>query len=125
MKREPDPGTLPEMPPQPISVDVLREKYLKPGEATEQAQRRLVVRRHRGSEPADADLIFDGGMQQTAGQPLAQRTHGDGHLPHEDTGRVGGRPIAGHEPQQAVLVLGDHGGRREVGAHQQVGVGGV
>lgn len=36
MKREPDPGALPELPPQPISLDVLREKYLKPGEGGEQ-----------------------------------------------------------------------------------------
>ena len=36
MKREPDPGALPALPSQPISIDVLREKYLKPGEVTEQ-----------------------------------------------------------------------------------------
>ena len=36
MKREPDPAALPALPSQPISTDVLREKYLKPGEATEQ-----------------------------------------------------------------------------------------
>lgn len=35
MKREPDPGALPGLPPQPISADVLREKYLKPGETSE------------------------------------------------------------------------------------------
>ncbi|MBI5277209.1 MAG: adenosylcobalamin-dependent ribonucleoside-diphosphate reductase [Burkholderiales bacterium] len=35
MKREPDPGTVPEVAAQPISIDVLREKYLKAGEATE------------------------------------------------------------------------------------------
>lgn len=35
MKREPDPGALPGLPPQPISADVLREKYLKPGESSE------------------------------------------------------------------------------------------
>jgi len=34
MKREPDHGALPTLPAQPISVDVLREKYLKPGEST-------------------------------------------------------------------------------------------
>ena len=34
MKREPDHGALPTLPAQPISVDVLREKYLKAGEAT-------------------------------------------------------------------------------------------
>ena len=33
MKREPDPGALPALASQPISTDVLREKYLKPGEA--------------------------------------------------------------------------------------------
>ncbi|MBC5766970.1 LAGLIDADG family homing endonuclease [Ramlibacter albus] len=36
MKREPDPGALPVLAAQPIGLDVLREKYLKPGEATEQ-----------------------------------------------------------------------------------------
>jgi ribonucleoside-diphosphate reductase alpha chain len=35
MKRESTATTLPALPPQPISQDVLREKYLKPGEATE------------------------------------------------------------------------------------------
>jgi ribonucleoside-diphosphate reductase alpha chain len=35
MKREPEPGRLPTMPIQPIGLDVLREKYLKPGESTE------------------------------------------------------------------------------------------
>jgi ribonucleoside-diphosphate reductase alpha chain len=35
MKRDPAPHQLPTLPPQPISVDVLREKYLKPGEANE------------------------------------------------------------------------------------------
>lgn len=44
MKREPDPGTLPELPPQPISVDVLREKYLKPGESNEQELFQRVAR---------------------------------------------------------------------------------
>ncbi|HEY8049170.1 MAG TPA: LAGLIDADG family homing endonuclease, partial [Ramlibacter sp.] len=32
MKREPDHGALPRLPAQPISLDVLHEKYLKPGE---------------------------------------------------------------------------------------------
>lgn len=36
MKREPVANTLPALAPQPISTDVLREKYLKPGEHTEQ-----------------------------------------------------------------------------------------
>jgi len=36
MKREPDLGALPDLPSQPIGLDVLREKYLKPGEAVEQ-----------------------------------------------------------------------------------------
>ncbi|HEX2546884.1 MAG TPA: adenosylcobalamin-dependent ribonucleoside-diphosphate reductase [Ramlibacter sp.] len=35
MKRDPSPHTLPAIAPQPISLDVLREKYLKPGETTE------------------------------------------------------------------------------------------
>jgi ribonucleoside-diphosphate reductase alpha chain len=34
MKREPDPGQVPTLAAQPISIDVLREKYLKPGETT-------------------------------------------------------------------------------------------
>lgn len=36
MKREPVANTLPALAPQPISTDVLREKYLKPGEHSEQ-----------------------------------------------------------------------------------------
>ncbi|HTH79949.1 MAG TPA: LAGLIDADG family homing endonuclease, partial [Ramlibacter sp.] len=35
MKREPEPGSLPLLPIQPIGLDVLREKYLKPGESNE------------------------------------------------------------------------------------------
>jgi ribonucleoside-diphosphate reductase alpha chain len=35
MKRDPSPTSLPELPAQPISLDVLREKYLKAGESTE------------------------------------------------------------------------------------------
>jgi ribonucleoside-diphosphate reductase alpha chain len=35
MKREPEPGSLPLLPVQPIGLDVLREKYLKPGESNE------------------------------------------------------------------------------------------
>ncbi|HUR87909.1 MAG TPA: adenosylcobalamin-dependent ribonucleoside-diphosphate reductase [Ramlibacter sp.] len=44
MKREPDPGALPTLPAQPISLDVLREKYLKPGEATVDDLMRRVAR---------------------------------------------------------------------------------
>ena len=44
MKREPDPGALPVLAAQPIGLDVLREKYLKPGEATEQDLFRRVAR---------------------------------------------------------------------------------
>src|SRR3954464_4905417 len=33
MKREPHPGALPQLAPQAITLDVLREKYLKPGES--------------------------------------------------------------------------------------------
>ena len=33
MKRDPAPYDIPALPPQPISVDVVREKYLKEGEA--------------------------------------------------------------------------------------------
>lgn len=35
MKRDPSPAELPQLAPQAISLDVLREKYLKPGENTE------------------------------------------------------------------------------------------
>ena len=44
MKREPTATALPALPPQPISQDVLREKYLKPGEATEADLLRRVAR---------------------------------------------------------------------------------
>jgi ribonucleoside-diphosphate reductase alpha chain len=44
MKREPDLDHLPALPPQPISLDVLREKYLKPGEATHEDLFRRVAR---------------------------------------------------------------------------------
>lgn len=45
MKREPAASTaLPQLPPQPISRDVLREKYLKEGEATEHDLMRRVAR---------------------------------------------------------------------------------
>jgi ribonucleoside-diphosphate reductase alpha chain len=36
MKREPDPRAAPQLAAQPIGMDVLREKYLKPGEATQE-----------------------------------------------------------------------------------------
>lgn len=35
MKRDPSPGSVPALPAQAISLDVLREKYLKPGEQSE------------------------------------------------------------------------------------------
>ncbi|MEJ5990078.1 adenosylcobalamin-dependent ribonucleoside-diphosphate reductase [Ramlibacter sp. PS3R-8] len=44
MKRESTATTLPALPLQPISQDVLREKYLKPGEATEADLLRRVAR---------------------------------------------------------------------------------
>jgi len=45
MKREPEPSALPPLPSQPIALDVLREKYLKPpGEAGEQDVFRRVAR---------------------------------------------------------------------------------
>src|SRR5437868_4303233 len=44
MKREPDPGALPVLASQPIGLDVLREKYLKPGETSEQELFRRVAR---------------------------------------------------------------------------------
>ena len=44
MKRDPAPGALPELPPQAISVDVLREKYLKDGEHSEADVMRRVAR---------------------------------------------------------------------------------
>src|SRR5262245_3592306 len=44
MKRESDPGTPPILPAQPITLDVLREKYLKAGEAAEQDMCRRVAR---------------------------------------------------------------------------------
>jgi len=51
MKREPDPGDLPALPAQPISVDVLREKYLKNGEATANDLLRRVARALASVEP--------------------------------------------------------------------------
>jgi ribonucleoside-diphosphate reductase alpha chain len=44
MKRDPSPTELPELPAQPISQDVLREKYLKPGEGSESDLLRRVAR---------------------------------------------------------------------------------
>ena len=44
MKRDPSPTELPQLPPQAISLDVLREKYLKPGESTEADLLRRVAR---------------------------------------------------------------------------------
>jgi ribonucleoside-diphosphate reductase alpha chain len=44
MKRDPSPNQLPQLATQPISQDVLREKYLKPGEAGEADLLRRVAR---------------------------------------------------------------------------------
>lgn len=44
MKRDPSPAEVPQLPPQAISLDVLREKYLKPGENTEADLLRRVAR---------------------------------------------------------------------------------
>ena len=44
MKRDPNPAARPALPPQPISVDVLREKYLKQEEQTEDELLRRVAR---------------------------------------------------------------------------------
>jgi ribonucleoside-diphosphate reductase alpha chain len=44
MKRDPSPSSLPELPAQPISLDVLREKYLKPGETSQGDLLRRVAR---------------------------------------------------------------------------------
>ncbi|MCD6076478.1 MAG: nrdZ, partial [Ramlibacter sp.] len=44
MKRDPASTRLPALAPQPISQDVLREKYLKPGEANEADLLRRVAR---------------------------------------------------------------------------------
>jgi ribonucleoside-diphosphate reductase alpha chain len=44
MKRDPSPTELPELPAQPISQDVLREKYLKTGESSEVDLLRRVAR---------------------------------------------------------------------------------
>jgi ribonucleoside-diphosphate reductase alpha chain len=52
MKREPDPGALPQLPAQAIALDVLREKYLKPGESGEQDVLRRVARAFASVEPA-------------------------------------------------------------------------
>src|SRR4051812_42980661 len=50
MKREPDPSHVPAMPSQPISLDVLREKYLKPGETSQDDLFRRVARALAGIE---------------------------------------------------------------------------
>lgn len=44
MKRDPSPVELPQLPPQPISLDVLREKYLKDGESSIADLQRRVAR---------------------------------------------------------------------------------
>jgi ribonucleoside-diphosphate reductase alpha chain len=51
MKRDPSPGDQPELPAQPISLDVLREKYLKPGESTQGELLRRVARALASVEP--------------------------------------------------------------------------
>ena len=50
MKREPDPGQVPAMAAQAISLDVLREKYLKPGETSQDDLFRRVARALAGVE---------------------------------------------------------------------------
>ncbi|NNU43477.1 adenosylcobalamin-dependent ribonucleoside-diphosphate reductase [Ramlibacter montanisoli] len=57
MKRDPSPTELPELPAQPISQDVLREKYLKTGESTEADLLRRVARALASveAEPARAE----------------------------------------------------------------------
>ncbi|MCC2674256.1 MAG: putative ribonucleotide reductase [Ramlibacter sp.] len=57
MKRDPASTRLPALPSQPISQDVLREKYLKPGEATETELLRRVARAFASveSEPMRAE----------------------------------------------------------------------
>ena len=44
MKRDPAPYEVPALPPQPISVDVVREKYMKEGESSETDLLRRVAR---------------------------------------------------------------------------------
>ncbi len=57
MKRDPSPTELPELPAQPISQDVLREKYLKNGESTEADLLKRVARALASveAEPARAE----------------------------------------------------------------------
>jgi ribonucleoside-diphosphate reductase alpha chain len=57
MKRDPSPAKLSDLPPQPISLDVLREKYLKPGETSEGDLLRRVARALASveAEPLRAD----------------------------------------------------------------------
>ncbi|NML48608.1 adenosylcobalamin-dependent ribonucleoside-diphosphate reductase [Ramlibacter sp. G-1-2-2] len=57
MKRDPSPNQLPALPAQQISQDVLREKYLKPGEAAEADVLRRVARALASAEaePVRAD----------------------------------------------------------------------
>ncbi|HEX7891639.1 MAG TPA: ribonucleotide reductase N-terminal alpha domain-containing protein, partial [Ramlibacter sp.] len=57
MKRDPSPAELPQLPAQPISHDVLREKYLKAGESTEADLLRRVAKALASveAEPLRAD----------------------------------------------------------------------
>jgi ribonucleoside-diphosphate reductase alpha chain len=70
MKRELEPGSLPVLPCQPIGLDVLREKYLKPGEGGEQDVFRRVARALASveSEPlrAEWEQRFEANMRAGA-----------------------------------------------------------
>ncbi|MDE2605324.1 MAG: ribonucleoside reductase [Burkholderiales bacterium] len=84
MKRDPSPNTVPALAPQAISLDVLREKYLKDGEASEADLLRRVARALASveAEPLRADWerrFFDnlqagaigaGRIMSAAGTPL-------------------------------------------------------
>src|SRR5262245_55286339 len=70
MKREPDPSALPQLHAQPIALDVLREKYLKPGESSEHDVFRRVAKALASVEPesqrADWEQRFEANMRAGA-----------------------------------------------------------